>query len=189
MWAGSRVCGEWAGAYETTTALLGLALCIAHRSHGDIRNFCSQNLISSNGTGGTMPGRALPSQSPCTDDKELQETHPRPSVGRGRAQEPHADSSDKELLFLQRHLGNVPGCLSLAYHSAGGGRLKAGLWLSVSAQGQGAGRPLNCSGQVSPQGWALDMVGSSCPSTKLRLVWVPGGSPCCIPCSSCLSLC
>lgn len=139
-------------------------------------------------TGGSKPGRALPSQSPCTDDKELQETRPRPSVGRGRAQELHADSSDKELLFLQRHLGNVPNCLSLACHSAGGSRLKAGLQLSVGAPGQGAGNSLNCSGQESPQGWALDMVGSLCPSTKLRLVWVPGGSPCCIPRSSCLSL-
>lgn len=36
---------------------------------------------------------------------------PDPAVGRGRAQESRADSSDKELLFLRRGLGNIPDCL------------------------------------------------------------------------------
>lgn len=36
---------------------------------------------------------------------------PDPAVGRGKAQESRADSGDKELLFLQRGLGNVPDCL------------------------------------------------------------------------------
>lgn len=64
------------------------------------------------GTGGTVPDRALPSYSPCTGDKGLRHPVPDPAVGRGRTQEPRADSSDKRLLFLRKGLGNVPDCLS-----------------------------------------------------------------------------
>lgn len=97
-----------------TTALLSVALCIARgreAAMGTVAVPSPKTLFPAMGLVAPCQAEPSPASPHALVMKGSRHSVPDPAVGRGRAQESRADSSDKELLFLRRGLGNIPDCL------------------------------------------------------------------------------